>query len=219
MGATTATSNTEVTRILLVRHGTTSWNEERRYQGHQDPELNPRGREQARRLGAFLAGNGLAALGLGDIHAIYSSDLRRARATAELVGDSLGSIPVQLSSNLREMNFGRWEGLTSDEISRLFPDEWKAWLETPLQARPGSGESLVELQERMLAALRDIAATHPGEAVLVVSHGGAIKAAICGILHLDLRERFRFYLNNCSVSVLTFRQGKEPRLDLLNLAV
>lgn len=218
MDTAAASSPARTTRLVLVRHGLTDWNEQRRYQGQQDPALNAAGREQARRLGAFLANRGLAALGLGEIRTIYSSDLRRARETAELLAASLGNIPLRLTARLREMNFGRWEGLTADEISTLFPDERKAWLESPLMARPGCGESLVEVQDRMLSVLNEIATAHPGEAVLVVSHGGALKAAICGILRLDLRERFRFHLGNCSVSLLTFRPGKEPRLDLLNFA-
>lgn len=147
--------------ILLVRHGETDWNVERRVQGQTDRPLNAAGRAQARALADRLAGE--------QLHAVYSSDLSRARETAELVAGRHG-LDVVILPDLREKDFGSWEGLTEREIAMRFPE-----------ARPGhwgDGETAVALAERVVRALGHIAAAHHGERVLVVSHGGPIRAAL-----------------------------------------
>jgi len=139
-----------VTELLLVRHGETDWNAVGRLQGHTDRPLSDYGREQARRLADDLAGE--------EFDAIYASDLARARETAEIVGERL-QLPVVEDPDLREKNWGTWEGLTSTER-----------LEVEL-----AGESTEEHQRRMLAALGRIAANYPGGRVLVVTHGGSMR--------------------------------------------
>jgi broad specificity phosphatase PhoE len=139
-----------VTELILVRHGETDWNAEGRLQGHTDRPLSDYGREQARRLADDLADE--------EFDAIYASDLARARETAEIVAERLG-LPVTLEPDLREKNWGTWEGLTSTER-----------LEIELV-----GESTEEHQRRMLAALGRIAAQHPNGRVLVVTHGGSMR--------------------------------------------
>jgi broad specificity phosphatase PhoE len=139
-----------VTELLLVRHGETDWNAAGRLQGHTDRPLSDYGREQARRLAEELAGEAF--------DAIYASDLARARETAEIAGERL-HLPVALDPDLREKNWGTWEGLTSTER-----------LDVELV-----GESTEEHQRRTLAALGRIAATHPRGRVLVVTHGGSIR--------------------------------------------
>ena len=139
-----------MTELLLVRHGETDWNAVGRLQGHTDRPLSDYGREQARRLADDLAGE--------EFDAIYASDLARARDTAEIVGERL-QLPVVEDPDLREKNWGTWEGLTSTER-----------LEVEL-----AGESTEEHQRRMLAALGRIAANYPGGRVLVVTHGGSMR--------------------------------------------
>jgi alpha-ribazole phosphatase/probable phosphoglycerate mutase len=154
------------TRILLVRHGETDWNSERRWQGHTDTTLNERGREQARALAAELAGE--------HVDAVYSSDLVRAHETARIVADPRG-LDVTALPDLREKNFGTWEGLTDDEILIRFPEAQRGpW---------GDGETTEEVAGRVVAALLRIAQSHPGGQVLVVSHGGPLRAALgrCGV--------------------------------------
>jgi broad specificity phosphatase PhoE len=139
-----------MTELLLVRHGETDWNAERRWQGHADVPLNERGREQARRLADSFPED--------DVDAIYASDLVRARETAEILGARLG-LPVVVDRDLREIDVGSREGLTGEEVGIR---EW-------------DGEAYEAHRERTLRALARIVAGHPGSRVLVVAHGGTLR--------------------------------------------
>ena len=152
------------TRILLARHGETEWNRLGRWQGHADPPLNETGRAQATALARELGGDGVAA--------IYASDLRRASETARIVGDRLG-LPVTQDPALREIDVGSWSGLTRDEVRERYPEGFARWLAGEIGH---DGESRDELAERVVPAVESIAERHPGELVLVVTHGGAIRA-------------------------------------------
>ena len=149
------------TTILLVRHGETDWNLEHRVQGHSDRPLNDTGRAQARDLADQLANE--------RIDAVYASDLMRAHDTARPVADSHG-LPVITLPQLREKNFGTWEGLTDGEIRVRFPQAADGpW---------GDAETTEDVSARVLEALRDVAERHPGGQVLVVSHGGPLRAVL-----------------------------------------
>jgi len=139
-----------VTEFLLVRHGETDWNAAGRLQGHTDRPLSDYGRDQARRLADELAGEAF--------DAVYASDLARARETAEIVGERL-QLPVVLDADLREKDWGTWEGLTPPE---------RMGVELV-------GESTEQHRRRMLRALGRIAAKHPYGRVLVVTHGGSMR--------------------------------------------
>jgi phosphoserine phosphatase len=155
-----------MTTILLARHGETDWNLNRRVQGHSDTPLNDTGRTQAQALGEELAGE--------RIDAVYSSDLVRAHETARAVAEPRG-LSVTAIRDLRERHFGTWEGLTDNEIfARFDPAPDTSW---------GDGETREEMAARVLDALRRIAAAHPESRVLVVSHGGPLRAVLghCGV--------------------------------------
>jgi broad specificity phosphatase PhoE len=140
-----------MTTLLLVRHGETDWNADGRLQGQTDRPLSDFGRRQARQLADEIGGE--------ELEAIYSSDLARARETAEIVGERLG-LPVVLDPDLREKDWGTWEGLTAVERDSV----------------EFVGESTEAHQERILRALRRIAERHPGDGrVLVVTHGGSMR--------------------------------------------
>jgi broad specificity phosphatase PhoE len=167
-----------MTTLLLVRHGETDWNAAGRLQGHTDRPLNEYGRRQARELAERLAGDG--------IKAVYASDLSRARETAEILGARLG-LEVVIDADLREKNWGSWEGLTSDE---------RAGVEF-------EGESTEDHRERVLRAVQRIVAAHPGDCVAVVTHGGSlrrIQAAVSGVA-LPV-------IDNCSVWALAHEDGE-----------
>jgi broad specificity phosphatase PhoE len=172
------------TTILLARHGETDWNLERRVQGHSDRPLNERGRAQARVLADELEGE--------QIDAVYASDLARAHETARVVADRRG-LDVAVLPELREKNFGSWEGLTDTEIRSRFPDAQRgAW---------GDGETSDDVTLRVVRALHRIAAAHPGGRVLVVAHGGPLRAVLsqcasdpegpianCHVVRIEIRD-------------------------------
>lgn len=172
-----------MTTLLFVRHGQTDWNAERRWQGHADVPLNDRGREQAHALAEQLAGE--------SIDAIYSSDLSRARDTADIVG-ALLVVPVVVDADLREIDVGAVEGLTWEE-SQAF-DGWQ-------------GEPKDAHAERVLGAVRRIAEQHPQERVLVVTHGGSMRRVH---EHLGLEDR---PFENCVVWACAHEDGALRSLD------
>jgi broad specificity phosphatase PhoE len=170
-----------VTEIILVRHGETDWNLQRRVQGHTDVPLNALGLEQAAALAASLEDVPLVA--------VYASDLGRARDTAAAVAGRHG-LEVIVDPDLREKHFGTWEGLTDIEINERFPDAAQgAW---------GDGETSDDVATRVLEALRRISLRHEPGPVLVVSHGGSVRAVL---RHLGV-EHGR--IGNCKVFRLDY---------------
>ena len=195
-----------MTTLILVRHGETDWNRSGRWQGHADAPLNDRGRDQARALADELLDAHVAA--------VYASDLRRARETAEIIADRLGR-PVEIDPRLREVDVGGWAGLTTAEIEARFPDSVARWYRgDPGHAFEG-GETYAAMGERVVAALADIAARHPGEQVVVVLHGGPIRALLAhagGITYAEQRNR-REHLENCEFIRVAVRDGVFRGID------
>jgi broad specificity phosphatase PhoE len=152
------------TRILLARHGETEWNRVGRWQGQADPPLNDTGRQQAKVLAAQLEHDGIAA--------VYSSDLRRASETAGIVAERLG-LAVTEERALREIDVGSWSGLTRNEVRERYPEGFARWLAGEIGH---DGETREQLAHRVVDAVERIANAHSGEQVLVVTHGGAIRA-------------------------------------------
>ncbi len=157
----------EATRIIAVRHGETAWNVDARIQGQMDIPLNETGRWQAKRVAAALATE--------PIDAIYSSDLGRAHETAKSIADAAGTEVVS-DEGLRERSFGVFQGKTFDEIRETFPDQSRDWRSRIPDWAPEGGESLVQLRERVMKAITDLASRHPGEQIVVVAHGGVLDA-------------------------------------------
>lgn len=148
------------TRLLVARHGQSEWNAVGRWQGQADVPLSDEGMRQA-------AGAGLQ---LGTFDAIWSSDLGRASLTAAIIAEIIGIGPVMLDARLRETDVGPWQGLTHDEVE----SGWPGYLAE--HRRPEGFEPYDDAAERMIAAFVDIAAQFPGGEVLIISHGGAIRA-------------------------------------------
>ncbi|MCW5633973.1 MAG: histidine phosphatase family protein [Rubrivivax sp.] len=155
-----------MTELLFIRHGETDWNREQRFQGQIDVPLNRTGREQAARVAGRLA---------GDLHdALYSSDLVRARETAQPLADAW-RVAAAFSKGLREQHFGVLEGLDVPTIKARHPDLWARWLEHRGDfALPGGGESLRQFHARVLAAVRELAEAHAGRRLALVTHGGVL---------------------------------------------
>lgn len=183
------------TQLVLVRHGETDWNRDRRIQGHTDIELSDHGREQSQRLALRLSRE--------PIQAIYSSDLLRAHQTADPIAAALG-LPVHATPLLREVSFGLWEGLTVPEVEAGWPVEYAAWREDSVRYRAPDGEWIEELQKRAMGCVAELLAAHPGQTVVVVGHGGSVKAILCGVMGFSLALWRRLRLDNTSVSRLLF---------------
>jgi broad specificity phosphatase PhoE len=181
MGA--ATVAVGVTTILLARHGETDWNRDGIWQGWADPPLNETGRAQARELAEQLRGT--------PFDAVYSSDLSRARETAEIVAAPHG-VPVVTDTGLREIDIGPWSGLTRAEIEARYPDG----------QRPG-GETREQHAARVLEAVERIARANLGRRILLVTHGGTMRA-----LHGHVTDEPFHPVANCGVLELHFREDR-----------
>ena len=193
------------TTIVLVRHGETDWNRERRFQGHADISLNEAGRRQAEALADVLADESFGAA--------YSSPLRRAVETAEILAARLG-IAFEASDGLMEVDVGSWSGLTTTEVEQRFPDGFGRWTES----RSGGwtdGETYDELGARVVAELRGVAERHAGERVLAVTHGGPIRSVLAAAAGLSFgpgRAKIGF-VENCAVVRIAIREGVIEAVD------
>jgi 2,3-bisphosphoglycerate-dependent phosphoglycerate mutase len=185
----------EATRIVVVRHGETEWNAEMRMQGQLDTELSARGRWQAARTGAALAGEG--------IEAIVASDLVRALDTARAIATVLG-LPIATDRGLRERSFGIFQGQTYAEIDARWPAEAARWrLHDPAFA-PEGGESLTAFSARAVAAASRVAERQRGRTLLIVSHGGVLDCLYRAAAGLDLAAPRSWQLGNASINRLLF---------------
>jgi broad specificity phosphatase PhoE len=157
--------------FLLFRHAESLWNAAARWQGHADPPLSPRGREQALALSERLAGE--------RVDVLLASDLRRALETAEIVGAPHGLTP-RPDRRLRELDVGEWAGLTRPEIERSAAETLARFDAGDPDVRPGEGETRREIRQRVRNAMAEIAAEHDGRRVAVVTHLGVIRALLPG---------------------------------------
>jgi broad specificity phosphatase PhoE len=190
-------------RLLLARHGESLWNAERRFQGHTDVALSPRGRAQAEALGRGLRGY--------RVQAAYVSPFCRAVETAELALRGTG-VQLVVVEELRELSLGTWEGCTVDEIRAQDGDPYVAWVRAPHDCPPPGGEPLPVVSDRVRAALDRIAAAHPnGDDVLVVAHGGVISVYTCHLLGCSFNQLWRLRVDNASLTIV-----RPPRLVSLN---
>jgi broad specificity phosphatase PhoE len=172
--------------ILLARHGETTENKERRFQGQKDVPLNDTGREQARALAEAVAGERIVAL--------WSSPLVRARETAEIVGAAIGIEP-HLDDRLMEVDVGQWQDRLKDDIARDEPEQWAAFGRGGEDWRFPGGESLAEQQGRVIAALVDITQRRELPA-LVVCHRGVIRCALAHTHNLGLATYHQWTVPN-----------------------
>lgn len=195
------------TTILLIRHGETAWNAERRLQGHLDIALNAEGERQAAALGAALAAE--------PIDLVVSSDLARARQTAEAIVHARGpgaGLDLQRDPRLRERCYGGFEGLLYSEIAARFPLAFAAWQARHVDALlpPGQncGETFRQFFDRAVTAILGHAARHPGRTLALVAHGGVLECAYRAALGLPLETPRDFKVHNASVNRFVVEQGR-----------
>ncbi|HQF90682.1 MAG TPA: histidine phosphatase family protein [Synergistaceae bacterium] len=203
-------------RILLARHGVTSWNQERRFQGCSDIPLTDEGRHQASRLATRVA--------LWKPHRIVTSPLIRARDTAEAVRRACGGHPpCEVSEGLREMSFGAWEGLPVEQLVQDAGESLNLWARDPGKFTPPGGEPIACTQQRALEALNPIlAGGDPEERILLVAHGGVISALLLALFSMPT-QMFRGILpGNCALSAIHLDPDQRFLVflnDVLHMAV
>lgn len=193
-------------KLYLVRHGETDWNIEGRIQGTIDVPLNERGRRQAACLAARLKRCGAGA--------IYTSPLLRALETAQVIAASLG-VAVTSEPDLRERDFGVWQGLLASELPIRFPGELARLRADAADAFPPGGESFRQLMFRVAKAVDHLVRTAPDVDIVIVSHGGTTHALLCHLLGIDPAHRSRFVVDNASLTTAELAAAG-TRLLLLN---
>jgi broad specificity phosphatase PhoE len=191
-----------MTEFYLIRHGQTDWNLLGKWQGQSPdaPGLNDTGRAQALAILDVLP---RADFGT-HFAAIYSSDLLRARQTAELIAAPL-KLTVILDSRLREMNLGAWEGMLSGNIEAQYPHELERRKQDPLHTPAPNGESPLEVAERVIAAAHEIANKHPSDSVVIVSHGVALAIMICHAQGIPLNNVYEYIPENARPYHVTWK--------------
>lgn len=188
----------QATHVVVLRHGETEWNVEGRYQGHLESSLTAAGVAQAEALARRAARDTFTAL--------YASDLRRARQTADLIASTLG-LPVQLDPGLRERHLGIFQGLLKSEVKGRYPEEYRRYKAGgPDHAMPG-GESARQCQQRILRSFEAMVERHPGARILVVSHGGVLGALFRHVLGIPLEAPRRFEPGNAGWNVFRHADG------------
>jgi probable phosphoglycerate mutase len=190
-------------KIILIRHGETAWNAERRLQGHLDIALNAEGERQARLLAGALASE--------HIDVIACSDLQRARQTAQAVATPRG-MPLHVDPGLRERCYGGFEGLLYSEIEQRFPVEFAAWqardVDAILPSGKNSGETFRAFYQRSTDAILALAAAHPGRTIAMVAHGGVLECAYRMALGLPLETPRDFKVFNASINRFRVEEGR-----------
>lgn len=209
-----------LTKLYLIRHGETEGAETKRYKGHIDVPLSDNGIEQIKRLADYLNNSPTPLLdkrGQKKINAVYCSDLSRAVKSAEIIAGPLGLKPI-IVNGLKERSFGKWEGMSFDEIADKYPDEFKAWADNPLEFSPMDGESTLEIRERAMEAFNLLIDKHRGEDIAIVAHGGINRVIICELLGIPLENIFRIEQDFAAMNLIEFYDGY-PVAKLINFTV
>lgn len=183
------------TRILAIRHGETAWNASTRIQGHTDIPLNDHGQRQAQLLAQALAQ-------ADPMDAIYCSDLQRALATAQALSEQTGARLVT-HVGLRERAFGDFEGRSFAQIEQEMPEQAQLWrTRVPDWIPPGGGESLLAMQQRVMATVNALAQQHPGQQIAVVAHGGVLDVLYRAATQQSLQAPRSWTLGNAAINRL-----------------
>jgi probable phosphoglycerate mutase len=192
--------------VLFLRHGATDYQDDRIYKAEDDPHLNGAGLGQGKELARWLGGQ--------DISAIYVSPTARTRQTAEPIVLELG-LKAELKPDLRERDFGVWEGLTFGEIENRYPEGFSAWKKDPISYKPEGGESILDLKRRLQVQLDGIISKHLDQRVLVVSHVGPIRVAMTSALGMPVENYRRINIFYGSASRVNYGK-RQPNLIYMN---
>lgn len=195
------------TTILLIRHGETLWNAAGKFQGCTDIELSDRGIKQAESLKERLNGS---------FDAVYASPLKRAYKTAQILAEGT-SKKVIIEPDIKEINFGNWEGLNIKEIENEYKEDFNIWRTDKKEARFGSGDmSIKNASLRAGACIRKLAKENEGKTIVVVAHGGIIKAALIDLFEWNMHMYHRIGLGNTCINKIYFDDNFDTHLVYLN---
>lgn len=195
-------------QILLLRHGETDWNLQGRCQGATDLDLNQIGMRQVSEIAGYLSQE--------KIHAVYSSNLKRAIRTAEAIGLP-HNLAVTIDDSLRELHHGEFEGLTFPEIRAIYPDFIQKWREKPTELLIPGGERLIDVEKRVWEGMNRIVQRHrPEETVVIVSHNFPILAILCRITGTPLNQYRSFHLDPCGVNRISYHREGEWKVTQIN---
>ncbi len=191
-----------ITRLILIRHGITEWNKNRRYCGYKDVSLSRQGRLQAIKLRNRFKGGGF--------DKIYCSDRKRALQTRAIL---FGRSEFTRLNGLREINFGVFEGLKHEEIMEKFPAVYKQWLADPYKARIPQAEQMRVFKKRVQNAIKKILQTNSGKTIAVVCHGGVIGILVSSIL--KSKDFWKYVPSAASLTIVEY-QGDKFRIKKFN---
>ncbi len=187
-----------MTTLYLVRHGQTSWNREEVFRGRADIPLNEAGRKEALLTGKYLR--------RVKTDSIYSSPLCRAVETAEAIA-RYQDREVQISEGLIDIDFGRWQGISHEEVRKRYGELYRQWKHSPHLVRFPGGESLEDVRERALRMIDDIVPDHGDETLVMVSHRVVNKTMLCGLLGLDNSHFWQIGQDTGCINLLEFGEG------------
>ena len=193
-------------RIYLIRHGETANANEVCFNGHFDVDLSDQGKNQSQHIADALKGL--------PIKAIYSSDLKRTQIGAKYVADEhqLKHTPCK---ELRELDFGAWEGLSITEVNRNYPGKLKERLENIERFRVEGGESFFQLRNRVIPKFEEIISRHPCDSIVILCHGGVIRTILAHILEISIKNLFRINQPYSSVNIIQFYEKGDPVVELM----
>ena len=184
-----------MTRIIVVRHGQTAWNEGEgeRFRGRAGVELDDKGIRQTRATAARLA--------QWEVAAIYSSPLKRALSTAKILAEPL-RLQVQLMEGLIDIDYGRWQGISLKEAAEDDSKLYELWLKSPHLVTFPQGESLEQVQKRVVSAVESLVPQHPGQSIVLVSHKVVCKVLFCSLLGLDTSHFWQLQQDPCAINLV-----------------
>lgn len=195
------------TTVMLIRHGETEWNTLGKFQGCTDIALSENGIKQAKLLNYRVK---------GDFDCIYASPLSRAFETANILAENTNK-EVIIAPEIREINFGEWEGLTVKDIREKYPEIFKAWRTDKKESYICGGDASVHnASNRAKNCILDIVSKHKGEKIVIVAHGGIIKAGLIGLFEWDMTMYHKIALGNTCINTIVFNEELNPSLLGLN---
>jgi broad specificity phosphatase PhoE len=188
-----------MTEIILARHGETEWNVGEVFRGRIDVELNETGIKQAQLLAEYLR--------RANIEAVYSSPLKRALRTAEIV-TGYHQLEVEIAPGLIDFDFGKWQGLAHQEVKEKYRELYIKWIDHPDKVKMPAGESLDDVRERAVGVLDEVIAKEYEGTVVLVAHRVVNKVLICALLGLDNSHFWNIRQDTCGITTFTYEEGR-----------